>query len=165
MTSVPNSDNSEHDVVLRGLEDMMERIRMEQAEDDAELARDSLGGVAWFDAPVPARLHECWVQTRGWVGFDQVHRCACGAIRNPRFGGGWIDKNSRLGEQKPASERRANRVHMFMAFLGLSIALAGVAIVAFAVSGAQIVGAVTGLLWLAFGGGGAAFAWKTRYTS
>jgi hypothetical protein len=30
---------------------------------------------------MPRRLHRCWAQTVGFVGFSRVERCACGAIR------------------------------------------------------------------------------------
>jgi hypothetical protein len=54
-------------------------------------------GIDWFDAPTPPRSHECFVQTSAWIGFDQVQRCACGAIRNPGFGDMWMDRNQKLG--------------------------------------------------------------------
>lgn len=42
-------------------------------------------GVAWHDAPLPRLLHRCRAQTRGWVGFTQIERCACGAMRSSTF--------------------------------------------------------------------------------
>lgn len=54
-----------------------------------------LEGVPWFEAPVPRRFHRCWVQTRGWVGMGLVERCACGGLRQPSWGRGWIERNSR----------------------------------------------------------------------
>lgn len=53
-------------------------------------------GVDWMSAPLPRRLHKCFVQTSGFVGlFDHVQRCACGAIRNAGMSRRWLDKNSR----------------------------------------------------------------------
>jgi len=52
-------------------------------------------GVWWYDAPIPPRFHRCWVQTEGWIGFSQVWRCACGAIRNPGISRRWMERNSR----------------------------------------------------------------------
>lgn len=51
-------------------------------------------GISWHEAPRPSRFHRCKAQTRGWIGFDLVERCRCGAIRRgrDRF---WIHKNSR----------------------------------------------------------------------
>lgn len=72
----------------------MERLLREDEEDKAEEARNSVGGVSWADAPIPSRFHRCYAHTTGWAGFDQVQRCACGAIRNTRFRG-WLEKNSR----------------------------------------------------------------------
>lgn len=76
------------------LKQMFEQFRKEQEMEDAEERRNSIGGVPWNEAPLPPRMHKCWAQTTGWIGFEQVQRCACGALRNPRFGGGWLDKNS-----------------------------------------------------------------------
>jgi hypothetical protein len=56
---------------------------------------DDVGGVNWYDAPVPRRWHKCKPQTkafiaeRGWY----VERCACGAIRHERDG--WLDRNTK----------------------------------------------------------------------
>jgi len=71
------------------------RIRFEMGSllsfpDDTE-HRD---GTPWDEAPMPSRWHRCSAQTSSWLGFDQVLRCACGAIRNTRFKG-WLEKNSR----------------------------------------------------------------------
>ncbi len=58
---------------------------------------EHLDGVEWFHAPVPPADHECWVQTRGVSGTgSNVERCACGAIRNPRWDS-WLERNSRVG--------------------------------------------------------------------
>jgi hypothetical protein len=54
---------------------------------------EHLDGVPWMEAPIPRRWHRCWAQTKGLVGFDEVERCACGAIRNTRFRG-WMERNS-----------------------------------------------------------------------
>jgi hypothetical protein len=51
-------------------------------------------GVGWHEAPIPRRWHRCRAQTRGWYGFDQIERCACGAIRYNRRR--WMDRNARL---------------------------------------------------------------------
>lgn len=52
-----------------------------------------LDGVPWFEAPIPAPTHACWVQTRGGRMLDLVERCACGAItmngERP-----WLERNS-----------------------------------------------------------------------
>jgi hypothetical protein len=67
-----------------------ERAAASRAEADIK----HVGGVTWYDAPKPRRWHRCKVQTSGWIGFDLVERCACGAIRrNGR--GGWFERNSR----------------------------------------------------------------------
>lgn len=54
-----------------------------------------LGGVAWFDAPLPPEDHECWPQTTGSTDtLLFVQRCPCGAIRlNPYRD--FMEKNSR----------------------------------------------------------------------
>jgi hypothetical protein len=71
----------------------------------ADWHRDQLGhiggpnvehrdGLPWWDAPKPRRWHKCAAQTSGTVNnFEQVDRCACGAIR--RNGGRWFERNSR----------------------------------------------------------------------
>jgi hypothetical protein len=51
---------------------------------------DSIDGIPWHDAPVPARLHACWPQTRGFG----TSRCACGAIRTAPWDS-WLERNSR----------------------------------------------------------------------
>lgn len=59
-----------------------------------------LNGVPHFEAPIPRRLHRCWVQSFGWSGFVKVERCACGAIR--RCGDRrWAERNSRKRPAKP----------------------------------------------------------------
>lgn len=55
---------------------------------------EHLGGVPWFEAPIPRKLHRCKPQTRGYINyFTLIERCACGAIRmddqDP-----WTDRNS-----------------------------------------------------------------------
>jgi hypothetical protein len=55
---------------------------------------ESLGGVVWAEAPVPARWHRCQPQTRGRIGPDYIERCACGAIRDGACGP-WARKNDR----------------------------------------------------------------------
>lgn len=51
-------------------------------------------GVAWYDAPLPPRLHRCQTQTSGWLRIlTKVERCACGAMRVD--GNGWANKNER----------------------------------------------------------------------
>ena len=62
-----------------------------------------LNGVPWFEAPTPRRWHRCRAQTIGWLGFEQVERCACGAIR----GGGyrtWLERNSSRKSPRPSVE-------------------------------------------------------------
>jgi len=53
-----------------------------------------VGGVPWYNAPLPRRWHRCRRQTYGWIGMDYVERCACGAMRLSGRGG-WMDKNER----------------------------------------------------------------------
>ena len=60
----------------------------------------NLDGIPWYKAPVPPRRHKCWPQTEGWVGFDLVVRCACGAIARDNDGH-WMDRNQRC---KPAEK-------------------------------------------------------------
>ena len=64
-------------------------------------------GVAWHAAPLPPFEHDCKPQTTGWIGFDYIERCACGAgrmgTRRP-----WINKNeTRIlrGETPPRQPR------------------------------------------------------------
>lgn len=56
-----------------------------------------------------------------------------------------------------------NRVTIAMFILCLLIASAGVGIVWLGMATNAPWGAVIGLAWVAFGGFGSAFAWKTRY--
>lgn len=56
-------------------------------------------GVPWYEAKIPMRIHRCKIQTTGMVGFEFVHRCACGAIKMARYPG-WAEKNSRRKEKK-----------------------------------------------------------------
>ena len=58
---------------------------------------EHLDGVSWLDAPIPHRIHRCWAQTRGWIGFSLIERCACGGVRHhgPRRARLWLEKNSR----------------------------------------------------------------------
>lgn len=61
-------------------------------------------GIAWHEAPIPARLHVCEAQTTGWVQyFTFIERCACGGLRMDRRGG-WMDRNSRRKDE-PESPR------------------------------------------------------------
>lgn len=53
-------------------------------------------GVGWWQAPVPPRRHDCWVQTSGVHNGMLVERCACGAIR-PDGHGVWVERNTRGG--------------------------------------------------------------------
>lgn len=62
--------------------------------ESGETAQEHRDGIRWMDAPIPPRLHRCFVQTRGWSNmFTRVHRCACGAIRMD--GGPWLRRNER----------------------------------------------------------------------
>jgi hypothetical protein len=55
---------------------------------------EHVGGVAWYQAPIPRKWHRCRAQTRGWVRLYGVERCACGAIRlNGRV---WMERNTRF---------------------------------------------------------------------
>lgn len=56
---------------------------------------EHLDGIAWHEAPIPAKSHECRPQTRGLL--DDIERCACGALQF-RHGPGsqiWGERNSR----------------------------------------------------------------------
>lgn len=94
MSPASTSPEPSNDTFKQQLAAMMERFEKERQLEDEEEKRNSLNGVPWHEAPLPPRIHKCFVQTRGWIGFDEVHRCACGAIRNPRFGGHWLERNS-----------------------------------------------------------------------
>jgi hypothetical protein len=60
----------------------------------------NVGGVGWWEAPLPPRKHKCTPQTTGWTsGFTLVERCACGAIRLDRRS--WRERNSRQGAERP----------------------------------------------------------------
>lgn len=59
-----------------------------------ELEIHDLGGVHWYEAPVPHPFHRCTPQTRGYVRFDYIERCACGAARYSRTGP-WARRNDR----------------------------------------------------------------------
>ena len=58
-------------------------------------------GVAWHDAPLPPKRHDCFVQTSGWIGLSQYVRCACGAVCNsackccPTSEWHWMNRNQR----------------------------------------------------------------------
>ena len=58
-------------------------------------------GVAWHDAPLPPKRHDCFVQTSGWIGLTQYCRCACGAVCNrpekgyPPASWHWMERNQR----------------------------------------------------------------------
>jgi hypothetical protein len=54
---------------------------------------ENLNGVSWSDAPLPPMIHRCTPQTQGWIEFDYVGRCACGAIQGNS--GYWQQKNDR----------------------------------------------------------------------
>ena len=53
-----------------------------------------IDGVPWHEAKVPFWLHRCRAQTYGWMSFQYIERCACGALRYDRRV--WIRKNDRL---------------------------------------------------------------------
>lgn len=61
-----------------------------------------LDGVAWYDAPLPPRIHRHRAQTKG---FD-AERCACGAIRLYGFGP-WVNRNERRKSER--RERKGSR--------------------------------------------------------
>lgn len=49
-------------------------------------------GVPWWEAPPPRRFHLHYAQTKGWHGFNEIWRCACGAMR---FNGDrWVRERS-----------------------------------------------------------------------
>lgn len=63
---------------------------------------EALGGVHWFDAPLPRRRHQCQPQTRGFFGVNYVERCACGAYReSARLS--WLNRNERREDRTPAA--------------------------------------------------------------
>lgn len=72
--------------------DQFERIRLEP--DGPAYYLEHRDGIDWLYAPKPWRFHRCRPQTRGWVGWDHVQRCACGAIRL-REDYPWMDRNSK----------------------------------------------------------------------
>jgi len=83
---------------------------------------EHLAGVPWFEAPIPRKRHRCRAQTRGLIGFEMVHRCACGAIQNhSRFPGSWLERNSsRKATRRPVPdtpyiERKQREVDEFNA--------------------------------------------------
>lgn len=82
-------------------------------------------GIEWFDAPLPPRLHKCFAQTEGWIGFDQVLRCACGAMRNPRFGKTWMDVNSRRGAVGKQSGGPSSALMIIMWIIAVALIFAG----------------------------------------
>jgi hypothetical protein len=51
-------------------------------------------GVNWYHAPIPPVVHLCRPQSRGWIGFHCVERCACGSMRTTMFRR-WSGYNSR----------------------------------------------------------------------
>lgn len=71
-------------------------------------------GIAWHEAKRPFPLHKCRAQTVGFLGLDEVHRCACGAIRNSKYHG-WLRKNERWSNTNP----------LFAGLITGSIALVG----------------------------------------
>lgn len=51
------------------------------------------GGVPWYAAPRPRRIHRCRAHTVGWLpGTGYVSRCRCGATLIAQI---WSGKNSR----------------------------------------------------------------------
>lgn len=69
---------------------------------------EHLGGIAWYYADVPRRLHRCRPQTRAWMDAELVERCACGSLRFDGHGP-WIDRNSRkrLSAEERAEQERS----------------------------------------------------------
>lgn len=127
-------------------------------EDDSGCYIESRGGVPWFDAPLPRRLHRCDPQTRGCADDGVVvERCACGATRLLGRRGPWIGKNeTRKGPRSRLTlARRTLAFHAGMCALGVL----GVVVNIFAwhswLSGALSVPLVV----LA---GGSAFYWRRR---
>ena len=68
---------------------------------------ESVGGIAWQDAPLPYRWHRCRPQTRGWFGLNYTERCACGATRLDGRYGNWMEKNQTRRHR--ARDRRDER--------------------------------------------------------
>ena len=85
----------------RKFQEHIDNIRASFGLNDDDENSTSLDGIAWHDAPIPPHLHRCHPQTTGWIGFDQIQRCPCGAIRNTRFRG-WLEKNTRRKGERHA---------------------------------------------------------------
>lgn len=129
---------------------MSARYIYEYVSSNGELEIAHLDGVAWYDAPVPPRLHRCWPQTIGTINyFDTVERCACGGQKSGRF---WLERNTRDDsrglwpivqwtrpiEEAPRGAHRATRGGLFRVFryvdpiIALTVAatLAAIAVIA-----------------------------------
>jgi hypothetical protein len=74
-------------------------------------------GVAWFDAPMPPRSHECQAQStyltsrysEGLLVVEQIDRCACGGLRYDEVGP-WICQYEGVAEDRiPATNERGAR--------------------------------------------------------
>jgi hypothetical protein len=66
------------------------RIKLEETAEKFTLQT----AAAWFNAPLPPRLHECSAVQSGHVASGSFcERCACGGSR--RNGGPWMERNSR----------------------------------------------------------------------
>lgn len=80
---------------------MFEAAKAKRDQALAEQRAQSVNGALWYEAKMPSRFHRCYAHTSGWVGLEEVQRCACGAIRNTRFRG-WLERNSRRKERSNA---------------------------------------------------------------
>lgn len=73
---------------------------------------ESINGVDWHAAPLPYPWHQCFPQTRGWIGLNYTERCACGAIRFSARER-WMDRNAtRKARKKAAAEAMLPRVQV-----------------------------------------------------
>lgn len=92
-----------HDELVRA--GTSRKIRLRPDRHSSSLGMDPdirhLDGVAWHDAPIPPKRHDCFVQTSGWIGLSQYCRCACGAVCNrpekgyPAATWHWMERNQR----------------------------------------------------------------------
>jgi hypothetical protein len=53
---------------------------------------EHLGGIPFYQAPIPARFHFCKPQTRATIKGKFVEWCSCAAYRNDR--GPWQERNT-----------------------------------------------------------------------
>ncbi len=64
-----------------------------------------LDGVAYYNAPLPLRIHRCRPQSAYWFRLEYRERCACGSLR--LTGGRWLFKNRRRKAMAGKSNKRS----------------------------------------------------------